>query len=132
MNMFNAIPSNMVQSIRAYRSADLQQAASELGHHFLYAYCGQAQSKDEVLAAIGKAFGFPEHYGNNFDALYDCLTDSVNRAGKQNGLVVVVEQIPNTEAFDRDARETLIDVFRDASDFWAKRQVPFRMFYSFV
>ena len=56
----------------------------------------------------------------------------VHRAGKQNGLVVVVEQIPNTEAFDRDARETLIDVFRDASDFWAKRQVPFRMFYSFV
>ena len=34
MNMFNAIPSNMVQSIRAYRSADLQQGASELGHHF--------------------------------------------------------------------------------------------------
>ncbi|WP_373921681.1 barstar family protein [Undibacterium cyanobacteriorum] len=132
MNVIQHLASNMVQSIRANRVTDLQHSAEELGHHFLYAYCGQAGNKDDVLQAIGKAFGFPEHFGQNFDALYDCLTDSVHRAGKQNGFVVVVEQIPYTDGFDRDARETLIDVFRDASDFWAKRQIPFRMFYSFV
>ena len=30
-----------------------------------------------------------------------------------------------------DARETLLDVFRDAADFWAEKKVPFRVFYSF-
>lgn len=132
MSLLSGVSSNVVQSIRAFRVSELQQNAADLGQHFLYAYCGDAKSKEEVLQKIGHHFGFPAHFGNNFDALYDCLTDSIHKAGKQNGFVVVVEQLPFTEEFDRDARETLIDVFRDAAEFWNKRQTPFRMFYSFV
>jgi RNAse (barnase) inhibitor barstar len=29
----------------------------------------------QVLAAIGRALDFPDHYGQNLDALWDCLTD---------------------------------------------------------
>lgn len=29
----------------------------------------------QVLAAIGRALAFPDHYGRNLDALWDCLTD---------------------------------------------------------
>lgn len=32
-------------------------------------------TKIEALVEIGKAFSFPEFYGENLDALYDCLTD---------------------------------------------------------
>ncbi len=32
-------------------------------------------SKEEAHAYLKKAFGFPEYYGKNLDALYDCLTD---------------------------------------------------------
>ena len=32
-------------------------------------------SLDEALSALGSALGFPDHYGNNLDALADCLTD---------------------------------------------------------
>lgn len=132
MSLLSSISSNVVQSIRAFRISELRQDAADLGQHFLYAYCGDAKSKEDVLKEIGHHFGFPAHFGHNFDALYDCLTDSIYKAGKQNGFVVVVEQLPFTEEFDRDARETLIDVFRDAAEFWNKRQIPFRMFYSFV
>ncbi len=34
-----------------------------------------AQTKPEVLAAIGAALQFPDYYGSNFDALADCLGD---------------------------------------------------------
>ncbi|MEU4802668.1 barstar family protein [Actinosynnema sp. NPDC023587] len=34
-----------------------------------------ARSKSAALAAIGQALDFPDHYGQNLDALYDCLTD---------------------------------------------------------
>jgi len=34
-----------------------------------------ARSKSAALAAIGEAMGFPGYYGQNLDALYDCLTD---------------------------------------------------------
>jgi RNAse (barnase) inhibitor barstar len=125
------VPSNTVQSIRAFRLADLQAEAARLGLHFLYAYCGDATTKHQVLASLAAAFHFPKHFGKNFDALSDCLTSMIHKAGLQPGFLVVLEQLPNTPKFDREARETLLDVFRDAADFWADKKVAFRVFYSF-
>jgi RNAse (barnase) inhibitor barstar len=125
------VPPNVVQSIRAFRVIDLQAEAAELGQHFLYAHCADALTKQQVLAIIANAFYFPRHFGKNFDALADCLTDLTYQAGPQPGFLVVVEQLPNTLKFDKEARETLLDVFRDAADFWADKQIAFRMFYSF-
>ena len=122
---------NIVQSIRAYTVAELMEAAQQSGQHFLYANVANAQSKQEVLDSIAEAFTFPVHFGKNLDALFDCMTDLVNRSGQQPGFVVVLEQLPDNPRFDREAREQLLDVFRDAADFWAGRKVPFRCFYSF-
>jgi RNAse (barnase) inhibitor barstar len=122
---------NIVQSIRAYTVAELMEAAQQSGQHFLYANVANAQSKQEVLDSIAEAFTFPLHFGKNLDALYDCMTDLVNRSGQQPGFVVVLEQLPDNPRFDRETREQLLDVFRDAADFWAERKVPFRCFYSF-
>jgi RNAse (barnase) inhibitor barstar len=122
---------NIVQSIRAYSVPELMAAAEQAGQHFLYANLANAQSKQEVLESIAEAFTFPVHFGKNLDALYDCMTDLVNRAGQQPGFVVVLEQLPDNPRFDRETREQLLDVFRDAADFWAERKIPFRCFYSF-
>jgi RNAse (barnase) inhibitor barstar len=131
MSLFKTVPPNVVQSIRAFRAIDLQAEAARLGQHFLYAYCADATTKQQVLAAIAEAFCFPKHFGKNFDALADCLTDLPFKAGPQTGFLVVLEQLPNTSKFDKEARETLLDVFRDAADFWADKKIPFRVFYSF-
>ena len=122
---------NIVQSIRAYSVPELMEAAEQSGQHFLYANVANAQSKQEVLEGIADAFTFPAHFGKNLDALYDCMTDLVHRAGTQPGFIVVLEQLPDNPRFDRETREQLLDVFRDAADFWAERKVPFRCFYSF-
>jgi RNAse (barnase) inhibitor barstar len=122
---------NIVQAIRAYRVDELLGSAQELNQHFLYANLAQAQSKQEVLEGIAQAFLFPAHFGKNLDALYDCMTDLVHKAGTQPGFVVVLEQLPDNPRFDRETREQLLDAFRDAADFWAERKVPFRCFYSF-
>lgn len=131
MSLLQTVPPNLVQSIRAFRVTDLQAEAAELGQHFLYAYCAEAATKQQVLAIIADAFHFPKHFGKNFDALADCLTDLAYKAGPQPGFLVVIEQLPNTQKFDKEAREILLDVFRDAADFWAEKKVAFRVFYSF-
>lgn len=123
---------NIVQAIRAYRVADLMQAAQDSGQHFLYADLSQAQTKQDVLEALAAAFLFPAHFGKNMDALYDGMTDLVHKAGPQPGFVVVLEQLPDNPRFDREAREQLLDVFRDAADFWGERKIAFRCFYSFA
>jgi len=125
------VRSNIVQSIRAHRVQDLQDAASALGHHFLYANLANAQSKQDVLDMIAAQFMLPAHFGKNFDALYDCMTDPVHKSGPQPGFVVVLESIPANAKFDKEAREQLLDIFRDCSDYWGDRKIPFRCFYSF-
>lgn len=127
-----AVRPNIVQSIRAFRVSDLQEAAHAAGQHFLYANLGNAQTKQDVLDLIAQQFTFPQHFGKNFDALYDCMTDPLHKSGPQPGFVVVLEQIPANGKFDKEAREQLLDVFRDASDYWGDRKIPFRCFYSFL
>ena len=55
----------------------LDEAARELGLAFIAADCDRARSRSAVLRAIAKAVDFPEFFGGNFDALYDCLCDTV-------------------------------------------------------
>ena len=129
--LLQTVRPNIVQSIRAFRVEDLMQAAQGAGQHFLYANLTAAQSKQDVLEGIAQAFTFPAHFGKNLDALYDCMTDLVHKSGAQPGFVVVLEQLPDNARFDREAREQLLDVFRDAADFWAERKIAFRCFYSF-
>ena len=126
------VRSNIVQSIRAFRVPDLQDAARSLGHHFLYANLAEAQSKQEVLDMIGQQFTLPAHVGKNFDALYDNMTGPVHKSGPQPGFVAVLEHIPANSKFDKEAREQLLDIFRDAADYWGDRKIPFRCFYSFL
>jgi RNAse (barnase) inhibitor barstar len=123
---------NIVQSIRAHRVPDLQAAATELGHHFLYASLGDAQSKQDVLDTIAAAFKLPAHFGKNYDALYDCMTDPLHKSGTQPGFIVVLEHVPAHAKFDKEAREQLLDIFRDVSEYWHDRKIPFRCFYSFA
>ncbi len=126
------VRTNIVQSIRAFRVTDLQDAANELNQHFLYANLAHAQTKQDVLDMIAEQFTFPAHFGKNFDALYDCMTDPLHKSGPQPGFIVVLEQIPATVKFDKEAREQLLDIFRDAADYWGDRKIPFRCFYSFL
>ena len=103
-------------------------AAAAAGQHFLYANLASAQSKQDVLDGIAQSFLFPAHFGKNLDALFDCMTDHVHKAGQQPGFVVVLEQLPDNPRFDREAREQLLEVFRDAAEYWGERLIPFRSF----
>ncbi|WP_229464387.1 barstar family protein [Massilia sp. 9I] len=132
MSLLMRVPPNLVQSIRAFRVAELQQEAARLGQHFLYAHCANTLTKQQVCARIGENFYFPKPCSKNFDALRKCLTETLSEAGPQPGFLVVLEQLPSAQKFDKEARENLLDVFRDAAEFWAEKKVPFRVFYSFA
>ncbi len=123
---------NIVQSIRAFRVPELQEAAQALGHHFLYANLATAQTRQDVLDLLSQQFMLAVHVGKNFDALYDSMTDPLHKSGPQPGFIAVLEHIPANVKFDKEAREQLLDIFRDTADFWGDRKIPFRCFYSFL
>ncbi|GAB4401372.1 MAG: hypothetical protein OHK0048_18000 [Rhodoferax sp.] len=131
-NLLRSVRTNIVQSIRAYRVPDLRAAAQAMGHQFLYANLASAQSKQDILDMIGQQFALSVPVGKNFDSLYDSLTDPVHKSVPNPGFVTVLEHIPAHAKFDKEAREQLLDIFRDAADYWSERKVPFRCFYSFA
>jgi hypothetical protein len=76
--------------------------------------------KAALLRRIGLRLGFPSWFGENWDALEDCLTDLSWREG--DGHVLVLEQF---HFLPLDELGVLIDVLSSAAQFWAGRGKPF-------
>lgn len=55
--------------------ADVRHAVEHAHWRFAYVDGALAQTKAEVLAALGESLAFPGHFGRNLDALNDCLRD---------------------------------------------------------
>lgn len=124
----DALPAQTVRSLAGRDVDDLRQWAAHAGHRFVLVECSDCVEKDALLKAIGRAFAFPEWYGANLDALYDCLTDLPERGAP--GWIVVLERLPGEPTFRAAERDALLDVFRDAADDFAEQHVGLRVFYS--
>lgn len=80
----------------------------------------------EVLARLGEQLQFPAWYGQNWDALADCLTDFSWREAE--GYVLVLEQLGDFRAAGDDDFDTLIEILSDASASWGVMGIPFWAF----
>lgn len=72
---------------------------------------------DRPLEKIARALGFPEWFGDNWDALEDSLGDLSWREAE--GHVLLFSGYPG------EKRGLLIDVLRSSADYWAGRGRPF-------
>jgi RNAse (barnase) inhibitor barstar len=100
----------------AIEHGDLQkeavdQAARELGLAFMVAECDRARSRSAVLRAIAKAVDFPEYFGGNFDALYDCLCDTV--LDQKGGVVLWLSKLHSGDPTLTDDAEQIATVCAD-------------------
>ena len=78
------------------------------------------RAKPALLRSIGAALGFPDWFGENWDALEDCLTDLSWRQAQ--GHVLVFEGFRFLPADDVGV---LMDVLASAAEFWAGQGKPF-------
>lgn len=131
MSNLSNIPPYAVLPLQSYDRDALRSAATRAEQRVLQADCRAATDSDSVLGRIVDDFALPRHPQAGFDALYRHVTglQPVNGADAP-GFVVFLENLPETAAFDRDARDRLLDVFRDAADYFFDRETAFRVFYS--
>lgn len=130
MSAFSNIPPQAVLPLDAYDLSELRRGAQRADQRLLYADFSSAADKAGVIDVIAREFALPEHFGRNLDALYDCVTDlSPLPEADQPGFVVILENLPAASEGDFD-RSALLDVFRDAADFFFDKDTAFRVFYS--
>lgn len=77
--------------------------------------------KATFMTAVATACGFPEWFGNNWDALSDSLTDL--SWAPASGYVLLYDQHRAYES--HPDWPTVIEIFQTAVTFWRNRNVPF-------
>ena len=131
MSAFSNIPPQAVLPLGAYSLDDLTRCAESADQRLLQADLGNSRTRSEVLHKLAASFSLPKHFGHNLDALYDCVTDLKPLADASHpGFVVILQNIPENSGFDAKARNALLDVFRDAADYFFDHKTAFRVFYS--
>ncbi len=77
--------------------------------------CDRARSRSAVLRAIVKAVDFPEFFGNDLDALYDCLCDTV--LDQKTGLYVWFNKLHTGDPELAENAQAILSVCNDVADF---------------
>ncbi len=115
-----------VFSLPAHDIPDLVDVAAASGFPVFRVSLAGCTDSSEVLARLGQQLQFPDWYGQNWDALSDCLTDfSWREAG---GYVLICEQLGDFRAAGDDDFDTLIEILSDASASWSVLGIPFWAF----
>ncbi len=80
-------PPDIYQWHSAAHVADVQHAVEHAGWKFAYIDGWTIEDKQAFLDATAKTLEFPEPFGQNFDAMSDCLSDVTS--GDSNGVVLM-------------------------------------------
>lgn len=101
----------------------LEQFANGQGLAFFLVDGKAARSKHEFLNLCANSLGFPEYFGNNWDAFEECLTDlSWHDAA---GYLVLLDNFePFLEQSPDDFRVAL-QILEDSAAFWSDNQKVF-------
>jgi len=73
-----------------------------------------------LFTEFARAFGFPDYFGHNWDAMEECLADLEWLPAK--GYVLLLTDAQAVLADDEDEYETLLEILSDAGEAWSKGQ----------
>ncbi|MFA4913301.1 MAG: barstar family protein [Burkholderiaceae bacterium] len=103
--------------------AVMVEVTAELGIALFVADCDKARSRSAVFRAVARAVDFPEFFGGSFDALYDCLCDTV--LDQKTGVALWFYRLHSGDpALEEDAAR-IASVCTDVSTFAQKNDRSF-------
>ncbi len=133
MSALSNVPRHAVLPLSAYDLEDLRKGAARLDQRWLQADCAGSSDRAAVLSAIAQGFGLSSGFGDSHTKLYQALTGlKPDNSADQPGFVIVLRALPGNGGFDQAERQALLDVFREAADYFYDRDTAFRVFYSVV
>jgi len=115
-----------VLAMAAATADALLRLAASLGLDAVRIDLEGCSDKAGLLERVATALGFPEWFGGNWDALYDCLADLGWREAA--GWLLVLENTGDLRRHAPEALDTAVAILGDAAEAWAARGRVFRAF----
>jgi RNAse (barnase) inhibitor barstar len=115
-----------VISLAPEAAAALCTLATSLGMDAARIDLDGCTDKAEFLSRTAEALAFPEWFGHNWDAFFDCLADLSWRPAR--GHVLVFENTADMRRHAPEALDTALTILADAAVAWDERGKPFRAF----
>lgn len=75
-----------------------------------------ARDKKGFLNAVAKELQFPDYFGHNWDAFYDCLLDLKHDDGA--GTLLVLREASGFATTEPEEFAAAVDTLVDAADYW--------------
>ena len=105
------------------KTDEIERAARAAGLSIVKLDLGRARTKSEILGLLARALKFPKHFGQNWDALHDFLTDLAWLDAK--GWLVIITNARSFAERHRELFATAIEVLRAAAEHWRGQGKPF-------
>jgi len=109
------------------RVAGLRALAESLGYSVFDADLIGCHDKAGLLERLGRAMAFPDWFGGNWDAWFDCLTD-LGWHPPAPGYVLVVRRALGMNRTAPETLDTALAIVEDAARVWSDRGVTLRAF----
>lgn len=100
----------------------LQKAAKGAGFASFHIEGKNINRKEQLMNAVATALHFPKHFGNNWDALEECLTDL--EWIEAEGYLIHYDHIDGLLETHPDQFETLVEILRDSVASWKEDGEP--------
>ena len=104
----------------------LSAAATAAKLRYFAADLKGVDNKSALLAAVARGLKLPEHFGDNWDALADCVEDG-DWLGK-SGCVIALAHAGGYRKLHAADWSTFEDILAEAADYWRERHKPFWVF----
>ena len=102
--------------------AELRKLARAKGMAFFHLEGQKIEKKEQFLNHAAVAMKFPSHFGNNWDAFYDCLTDM--DWVETEGYLIYFDHTDAFASHHESQLETVVELFQDAVDYWKGEGKP--------
>jgi RNAse (barnase) inhibitor barstar len=107
--------------------AEVERAAAEAGLAVFRVDISDAAGKKEFLKSVAEALKFPPHFGYNWDALNDFLSD-LEWLPIERGFVMIFDGVGHYAARHKQDIDSAIQVLISAADYWKDQGRPFWAF----
>lgn len=98
------------------------------GYQFIDLDCRPVNDKTSLMAQAVSAFALPPHFGQNWDALADCIMDLSWLEGIR--WVVLVRGLERLHALDPDSYGMIVDILSEAGAYWSDQERPFVVLFT--